>query len=153
MTATAIKTALKNAERDYWRFDRNRDINTRRRQVTEMYNLGRAPADIAAAIGIPDRQVHRIIASPDWNNGPENPAGTDLSRQHAAELEELAEIALDLACRLRDEDPRIVWDTITALTDTQLREFVVVLLAAIPTNQTKNSLYAWVYDLAETDQQ
>lgn len=145
MTLTHL---IKQAEKEYWRFDRNRNRTVQRRQIMQLYQIGWAPADVAATIGCSSRQIHHITAhtAPD---GPETPFQPDLSDERVTELEHIANLGLELACRLRDQDPQIVSDVIAALTPAQHHDLTMALLAAIPTDQTKKQLYSWVYDLAE----
>lgn len=150
MTATTISEAMRRADINYWRFDRDRDNRERNQRITRMAGEGFTDEEIAVALRISSRHVKRI------RNGYQTTLPTiavtrpDLSEQRCADLEDAADTALTLACRLRDDDPQIIWDTLTALTRGQLQELAVVMLAAIPIDRTKSELFGWVTDLAPT---
>lgn len=53
----------------------------------------------------------------------------------------------DLACRLKDEDPAVVWDYLTAVSGNELQKLMVVALAAVPVDKSVGELFEWVSDL------
>lgn len=144
-----LAAAVRNADRTYSRFDRHRDRNTLRRIITGLGAAGHSTADIANRVNLDTKQVRRIINGQvaDQRPNPINPA--DLTDQHCRQLERTADIAITLACRLRDEDPQIVWDALTHLDRGPLQELAVVLLAALPVNQPKNTIFAWVNQIGD----
>lgn len=74
-----------------------------------------------------------------------------LSRQHEpitghtnTDYVSRAHLVTDLACQLRDEDPDLVWQYLTALPADELQRMMVVALAAIPVDRSVGDLYGWV---------
>jgi hypothetical protein len=95
---------------------------------------------IATLLGISDRQVQRI-------RGAEEPAQKfyqfDTSDQRARELERTANAVIDLACRMKDEDPQLVFKAIELMDEDALRELLMVALAGIPIHMTAEQLFGW----------
>lgn len=60
-----------------------------------------------------------------------------------------AHLVADLAVRLRDEDPRNVWNYLTAVDEKTMQQLLMTALAAIPVEgKTVADLWDWVYGLA-----
>lgn len=149
-TTHPLAIAVRDADRKYSRFDRHRDRETLRRIVTQLAAQGFTNAEIAPHVGLQTKQVNHITSgriNTSHKPAPVNPR--DYSDRHCRQLEHTATIAIDLACRLRDEDPQIVWDALTALNRRHLQELAVIALAAIPVNTTKNEIFAWVNKIGE----
>ncbi len=145
-----VLTALRNAETGYKRFDRHRDRDILRRTVLQLHTAGHTSQEIANHVGIERKQIKRITdGNVDNSHKPAPVNQPDMSQQHCNYLEHTADIALDMACRLRDEDPQIVWDTLSNLNRGALQELAVIALAAMPTDQPKRQIFAWVYQIGE----
>lgn len=147
LSRVPLKAAIKTAEHAYRRFDANRDADTRRQQIKTLDATGMAMPDIAGQLGISVTHARRIKNDLFDVAAPEPPRRTDSSAERCWQLEETVDTALDMACRIRDEDPQIVWDALDQLNRRQLQEFAVILLAGLPIDQTKHQLFGWVYDL------
>lgn len=148
MTATTpLAVAIRDATKGYSRFDKHRDRDVLRRTVTELDIRGHTANEIAVHVGLLQGQVTNILRGriADHRPAPVNPP--DLSDEHCTHLERTADAALKLACRLRDEDPQLTWDALSALNRRDLQKLAVVLLAAVPIDQPKNEIFAWVYQL------
>lgn len=150
MTATTpLTVATRHADTTYSRFDRHRDRNQLRRTIIELHTLGHSTREISERTAIKPEQVRNIIAgriNPTHKPHPVNPP--DMSEQHCRQLERTADAAINLACRLRDEDPQIVWDALRHMNRGDLQELAVVLLAALPVDKPKHHIFGWVYQLA-----
>jgi hypothetical protein len=55
---------------------------------------------------------------------------------------------MDLACRLRDEDPQLVWEALELLDRSDLQELAVTALAALPVDSEISELFGWVEGLS-----
>lgn len=149
-TTNPLILAVRDAERDYSRFDRHRDRERLRRKVTHLDKAGHSSAEIAVNVGMDASQVRRITrgaVDPTHRPDPVNPP--DMSDGHCRQLERTADMVLELACRLRDEDPQIIWDTLRNLGRGDLQELAVIALAAIPVDKPKTEVFAWVYQIGE----
>ena len=58
-----------------------------------------------------------------------------------------AQVIADLANQVQDEDPAIVWEVLTSMPADELQRLLVFALAAIPTDQTVDQMFAWVRQL------
>jgi len=145
--STPLAKAILEADRTYSRFNLNRDRLNTMLEVRRLAATGLEQKNIAASVGVTAGQVRRILSG----QAPEPKAVSipayDLSDRHAKQLEHTADIALGLACRLRDEHPQLTWDALNNLDHVDLMKLAVILLAAIPIDRTKSELFAWVYDL------
>lgn len=65
----------------------------------------------------------------------------------AEAMEARAQLAADLAWRLREEDPARVWDALTALSPAELQRVAVVALAMVDVDRSVPDSLAWVCDL------
>ena len=148
LSRVPIKAALKTADHNYRRFDDNRDADLRRDRINLMAANDMPIADIADKLDLSITHVRRIKNGQFEVSTPQPVARPDLSDEHCWQLEGTVDTALELACRLRDEDPQIVWDALSALDRRELQEFAVIALAGLPIDHTKQQLFGWVYDLA-----
>jgi hypothetical protein len=92
-----------------------------------------------------ERQVQRIRSE---RVAPKRWYRFDHSERRAAKLEDTVEAALDLACRIRDEDPQLVFRSLELLDRQALQELTMILLAALPLDRTKERLLGWVEEVA-----
>lgn len=146
MTACVID-AVRAAERQFYRRDDPHwaEIYGRRARVQALTRAGMSSAQIGVLIDMSERNVVRARSQP----LPERPRIVEphVSDERAAELEQIADAAVDLACRIRDEDPAVVWDALSRLDRRQLQELTVIILAAMPMDRNVRELFAWVTDL------
>lgn len=140
-----VPQAVADAEKDYRRFDTNRE---RLEQVDEIHRLTKAGVSataIAVIVGMSDRNVQRIRGE---LPAPKRWYRFERSERRAAKLEQTVEAALDLACRIRDEDPQLVFRSLELLDRQALQELTMILLAALPLDRTKEDLLGWVQEVA-----
>jgi hypothetical protein len=64
-----------------------------------------------------------------------------------ADFEGRAHLVGNLASRVQDEDPHVIWDYLTALPAVELQRLLMVALAAIPVDQTVREMFGWVCEL------
>lgn len=148
---TPLAVAVRDAVYDYRRFDRYRDRHWQRTRVQRLASTGMPTADIAADTNMSTETVQRIIRGDiDPTHRPEPVTPPNLSEEHCEHLERTADHALKLACRLRDDDPQIVWDALSRLDRHQLQELAVVLLAAVPVDHTRKQIFGWVQQLGNS---
>lgn len=147
MTITAEPKPLREARSELKHFDTNRDLYERRDRVHHLTRLGLSEEEISLAIGLSDRGVARHRAKPPSPQRPRLYDGASVSDDRAADLEGGVELVLQLATILRDEDPALVWGSLIRLDRRKLQELAVIALAAIPVDQTRQQLYAWVSGL------
>lgn len=55
-----------------------------------------------------------------------------------------AQLVCELACELRDYDPRDVWDYLTCLPAVEIQRMLVIALAAVDVDKPLGELFAWV---------
>jgi hypothetical protein len=91
-----------------------------------------------------DRQVQRLRTV---EPVPKRWYRYDRSEIRSERLERTADAALDLACRLRDEDPQLVFRSIELLDRQALQELAMVLLAAVPVDRSKDQIFGWVEEV------
>jgi hypothetical protein len=139
MNLMRVPLAIAAAEKDYRGFDSDRNA-----VIEEVHRLTRAGVSakaIATLVGMSDRQVQRI-------RGVEEPAKTwyrfDQSEIRSERLERTAAAALDLACRIRDEDPQLVFRSLDLMERQTLMELTMILLAAFPIDLTVDEIFEWV---------
>jgi hypothetical protein len=137
--------ALRAARRALGKYDTNRDLFDRRRRVHRLAAQGQSDEEIARATGYTDRSVLRIRQRPRMVERPAPPDGAAVSAKRVAELERTAQLALYLAKLIRDEDPCLVWETLSTLSRLQLQELAVIALCASPAD---GDPLAWVENLA-----
>jgi hypothetical protein len=140
-----VPQAVADAEKDYRRFDTNRE---RTEQVDEIHRLTKAGVSataIAVIVGMSDRNVQRIRGE---LPAPKRWYKFDHSERRASKLEDTFEAGLDLACRIRDEDPQLVFRSLELLDRQALQELTMILLAALPLDRTKEDLLGWVEEVA-----
>jgi hypothetical protein len=56
---------------------------------------------------------------------------------------------MHLAGQLRDCDPAMTWQYLTAIPSAELQRLLVVALAAIPLESKRSELFGWVQQLGE----
>lgn len=124
------------------------DTYVRRARIHRLARDGLSSQEIAEMLGMSQRQVSRArnLAVPD--NVIHLPTAPEqITDERAAELEAVAGVVLDMACRIRDENPTIVSEALWSLPHWDLVEFAIAAIAAIDIDSTKNELYSWVTDL------
>lgn len=142
--------AVTDAGRKYRRFDNYRDRNVLRSIILDLDAQGYDSTYIATSVRMEAKQVRRIIVGDvDTSHKPAPINPRNLTPDNCRRLERTADIALDLACKIRDEDPQIIWDILESLHRNHLQELAVILLAAIPIHQPKSEVFAWVYQIGQ----
>lgn len=149
---TAEPLPLREARIELAQFDTNRDQYELRRKVHHLTREGRSAQDIAAALGVTDRTVDRHRMKPLPPQRPLLYDGASVSDRRAAELEDMADFALQLAVVLRDEDPLISWGALCRLDRRRLQELTVIACCLIPPDMTREQLLGWVRPLAREEQ-
>lgn len=151
VTKSPLTQAIHNADYAYGRFDAHRDRAIARRQVIQLHSAGYQPSEIAVMVGVSAATVRRIVKGDiDTTHQPAPLTQPHWTDEDCAVLELTVNAALRLAARLRDDDPRIVWDALTNLGRDELQQLAVVLLAAVPIHQTKQQIFDWVYKIGAT---
>ena len=132
------RKAIDTAEVQYRQLDSERYI-----VHTEVHRLTRAGVSamaIAGLLNISERQVQRI-------RGSAQPCQRfyefNTSDSRARELDRTIDMVLDLACRIKDEDPQIVFKTLELLDENALREMLMTALAGMPVDMTPDQLFGW----------
>ena len=134
-----ILKAVKNAEKNYRGLDSDRNST-----VDEVHRLTKAGVSanaIAVLVGMSDRQVQRMRGE---EPAPKRWYQFDQSEKRSARLEQTAEAAIDLACRIRDEDPQLVFRSLDLLDRHELQELTMILLAGFPIDLTVDEIFEWV---------
>ena len=141
MRLLPVPQAIANAEKDDRSFDNDR--NTVVEEVHRLTKAGVSAKAIATLVGLSDRQVQRIRGV---ETSPNRWYQFDRSEIRSERLERTADAAIDLACRLRDEDPQLVFRSLDLLDRHALQELTMVLLAAVPMDRSKDDIFGWVVD-------
>lgn len=134
--------AVAKAEKEY----RQRD-SERAATIEEVHRLtaaGVSAMAIATLLGLSDRTVQRLRGEPVLVRGWYE---FDTSPRRQLKLERTADTVLNLACRIRDEDPELVYRSLENLNTRDLVEVAMIALAAIPVDNTKDELFGWTEDL------
>jgi hypothetical protein len=144
MRLLPVPQAVSTAEKDYRKFDFHRERNDIIDEVHRLTNAGVSAVAIAGIVGMSDRQVQRLRTV---EPVPKRWYRYDRSEIRSERLERTADAALDLACRLRDEDPQLVFRSIELLDRQALQELAMVLLAAVPLDRSKDEIFGWVEEV------
>ena len=144
MRLLPVPQAVSTAEKDYRKFDSHRERNDIIDEVHRLTNAGVSAVAIAGIVGMSDRQVQRLRSV---EPVPKRWYRYDRSEIRSERLERTADAALDLACRLHDEDPQLVYRSIELLDRQALQELAMVLLAAVPLDRSKDEIFGWVEEV------
>ena len=133
------RKAIDKAEVQYRQLDSERfKIHS---EVHRLTKAGVSAMAIATLLGISHRQVQRIRGcTPPTQRFYE----FKTSDNRARELERTAEAAIDLACRIRDEDPQLVFRSLDLMDRQALMELAMILLAGFPIDLTVDEIFEWV---------
>lgn len=110
-------------------------------EVHRLTAAGVSAMAIATLMGMSDRTVQRLRGEPLPQRGWYQ---FDASPRRQSKLERTADTVLHLACRIRDDDPELVFRSLENLDSHDLLEVVMIALAAIPVDATKDELLGWV---------
>jgi len=131
--------ALAHAEKAY----RSRE-SERAASIEEVHRLtaaGVSAMAISTLLGMSERNVQRLrgeqLPTRGWYQ-------FDTTSRRQSKLERTADTVLNLACRIRDEDPELVYRALDNLDRDNLLEVAMIALAAIPVDVTKDELFGWV---------
>ena len=133
------RKAIDKAEVQYRQLDSERfKIHS---EVHRLTKAGVSAMAIATLLGISDRQVQRIRGcTPPTQRFYE----FNTSDKRTRELERTAEAAIELACRIRDEDPQLVFRSLDLMDRQALMELAMILLAGFPIDLTVDEIFEWV---------
>jgi len=131
--------AVANAEKQYRSRESERAASIE--EVQRLTAAGVSAMAISTLLGMSERNVQRLrgeqLPTRGWYQ-----FDTTLRRQ--SKLERTADTVLNLACRIRDEDPELVYRALDNLDRENLLEVAMIALAAIPVDVTKDELFGWV---------
>lgn len=145
MKTLSIEGAIRQAEKKYMSIEKFRDREAQLAEVRRLAEAGVTNATIAHLMGMSARNIDRIRAGHVEEPKPHAMNYRfDRRQDRADKLEKMAHSAFDLACRLRDEDPQLVWHSLTLLDRQRLQELTVILLAALPIEQPASEIFEWV---------
>jgi len=134
--------ALAHAENQYRSRESERSANIN--EVHRLTAAGVSAMAISTLLGMSERNVQRLrgeaVPSQGWYR-------FDSSQRRQSKLERTADTVLDLACRIRDEDPEITYRALENLATPDLLEVAMIALAAIPVDATKDELFGWAEEL------
>ena len=146
MRLLPVPQAIADAEKQYRRIDTERERNEMIDEVHRLTKVGVSAQTIADLVGMSERQVQRIRG---FEAPPKRWYAFELSERRCDKLERTADAAIDLACKLRDEDPQLVFRSLELLDRQALQELTMVLLAGLPLDRSKDDLFGW---LSESDE-
>ena len=113
------------------------------REVHRLTQAGVSAENISVLVGVSARHVVRIRQH--QFTAPELPRYEyDTSDDRAEHLEQLVDTAVELAVRMRDEDPGLVYEVLSRMDRQHLIELTQVCLAGIPINKTKQEIWGWM---------
>lgn len=138
-----LAQAVKAAEKDYSRlqdWERQELFD----EINRLTDAGVSASTIAVLVGMSERHVVRIR-----NGQVKQPRQAavyefDTSEIRSKHLDKVADAAVDVACRLRDEDPQLIYDALARMERHDLIELVMVALAAMPIDKPKSQIFAWL---------
>jgi hypothetical protein len=134
--------ALAHAEKEYRSRESERAANIN--EVHRLTAAGVSAMAISTLLGMSERNVQRLrgeaVPSQGWYR-------FDTSPRRQSKLERTADTVLDLACRIRDEDPELTYRALEKLARPDLLEVAMIALAAIPVEATKDELFGWAEEL------
>lgn len=139
--------ALREARQELSDYDVNRDAYELRNRIHHLTKIGMSADDIGEQVGLSGRIVVRHRSKPPAPQPPRLYNAAVSSEKRVRELDQRANLTLQLAAILRDEDPCLVWGSLCRLSRRELQEVAVIALAAIPTGRTKHELLSWVMEL------
>ena len=132
------RKAIERAEVQYRQLD-----SERYKLHSEVHRLTKAGVSanaIGGLLNISERQVQRIRAA---GVPTQRFYEFNTSEARASELDRTVNAVLDLACRLKDEDPQLTFKALELLDEDALRELLMVALAGIPVHLTADELFGW----------
>jgi hypothetical protein len=134
--------AVANAEKEYRSRESERAANIN--EVHRLTAAGVSAMAISTLLGMSERNVQRLrgetVPTQGWYR-------FDTSPRRQSKLERTADTVLDLACRIRDEDPELTYRALENLATPDLLEVAMIALAAIPVEATKDELFGWAEQL------
>lgn len=149
MRTTPLQKAIRTVERRFYANDQARHREDMLAEVRRLSRAGVTHSTIAQLMGMSDRNVERILADEvaDVKSAPM--LEFDTSREHGEKLERTVESTVELAMRLRDEDPSMVYEVGRMLDRHTLIETWMVALAAMPIDRPRSEIFGWVEQLGE----
>jgi hypothetical protein len=132
------RKAIDKAEVQYRQLDSERYIV--HTEVHRLTKSGLSAKTIGDLLSISERQVQRIRGS---EEPPQRFYEFNTSDSRVRDLDRTINAVLDLACRIKDEDPQIVFKTLELLDEDALRELLMTALAGMPVDMTPEQLFGW----------
>jgi hypothetical protein len=143
MRLLPLPQAVANAEKAYKSRESERAAN-----IAEVHRLtaaGVSAMAISTLLGMSERNVQRLrgeaLPSRGWYE-------FDKGTRRQSKLERTADDVINLACRIRDEDPELVYRSLENLATPELLEVAMIALAAIPVHVTKDEIFGWVEEVS-----
>lgn len=141
----SVAGAVRQAEKKYLGIERFQDRQFTLSEIRRLADAGVSNPVIAQLVGMSVRNVDRIRAGKvEQPTPPAVDYRFDRRQDRAEKLERMVQDSFDLACRLRDEDPQLVYHSLTLLDVQRLRELVMIGLAAMPIDRPISEVFAWV---------
>ena len=142
-----IDKAIRIAEKKYSTAERMRDREWVMGEIRRLDSIGVKRETIAELMHMTPRNIERIVGGQVRDVKAPKMHTYNKRAEHANKLERTAEATLELACRLRDEDPGFVYDVGQNLDRQSLIEMWMVALAAMPIDLPKSEVFRWVEEM------
>lgn len=139
----SIATAIRKAESNYEEIEKFHSRSEVLAEVRRLADVGVTSAAIAGIVGMSERNVERIRNNKVQEPKPPVRYRFDRRQDRFDKLEKMAGSAFDLACKLRDEDPQLVWEALSMVDRQQLQELTVILLAGLPIDRSASEIFGW----------
>ncbi len=139
--------AIQAAEKGVYAWDERyrAEVRDTHNHVRVLYRMGFSASEISTRVGLCRRQVERVKTLPEPVQPPQTPVR--VSDVQADGMLAAADAAVDLACRLRDENPAIVWNALWRMDRVSLQKLTVAALAGLNPDVPVSELFGWVLNL------
>ena len=144
MKTQSIDKAIRLAEKKYERIEQMRSREATLAEVRRLTAAGVSSSTISELMGMDERTVIRIRNGHVDDVKPPKVFNFNTDQGRADKLEKFVAAAFDLACKLRDEDPQVVWETLLQLNEQTLMELTMILLAGLPVDQPASEIFGWL---------
>lgn len=144
---TPFAAAIESAEKGVYAWDERykAEVRDTHNHIRNLFREGYSAAQIAVRVGMCRRQVERIKTKPDIDYP--HPLPARVSERRATEMDQAADAVMELACRLRDENPALTWNALWRMDRVALQKVCMVALAGIDPDTPVAELFGWVLDL------
>lgn len=144
MKTQSIDKAIRLAEKKYERIEQMRSREATLNEVRRLVAAGVSNPTIADLMGVDKRTIERIRSGHVEEVKPPKAFNFNTDQSRADKLEKFAAAGFDLACKLRDEDPQLVWETLLQLNEQTLMELTMILLAGLPVDRPASEIFGWL---------